>query len=51
LLGPALVGAAWLTASKLAHGQPPLGVEPIYPALLTGALVFALDRAWPRKKS
>jgi len=50
LVLPAIVGATWLTLGKLHGGGTPLGVEPIYPGLLTGAGVFGLDRVWPRAK-
>jgi SSS family solute:Na+ symporter len=45
LLGSASVGTAWLIAGKLHGGLYPLGIEPIYPGLLTSALVWTLDRA------
>lgn len=44
LLGSALVGTAWLVLGKLHGGIYPLGIEPIYPGLLTSGLVWALDR-------
>ena len=51
LLGSALVGCGWLLAGRLSGGTYPFGIEPIYPALLTSALVFALDRATRAKET
>jgi hypothetical protein len=51
LVMPALVGASWLVASKLHGGASPYGVEAIYPALVTSAIVFGLDRVWPGRAS
>jgi SSS family solute:Na+ symporter len=48
LVLPALVGGSWLAAAKLHGGASPYGVEPIYLGLLTSALVFGLNRVWPR---
>jgi SSS family solute:Na+ symporter len=44
LVGSALVGAACLLVGKTHGGHYPLGLEPIYPALLTSLIVFLLDR-------
>jgi len=54
LVVSALVGSACLLIGKTHGGHYPLGLEPIYPALLTSLLVFALDRMRPgrmRRKS
>jgi len=44
LVGSAGVGSACLLVGKTHGGAYPLGLEPIYPALLTSILVFGLDR-------
>jgi SSS family solute:Na+ symporter len=55
LVGASTTGAAWLTAGKLAAAATgatggaatpsyPLGLEPIYPALAAGLLVWVVDR-------
>jgi SSS family solute:Na+ symporter len=50
LVASAAVGAACLLVGKAHGGAYPLGLEPIYPALLTSLLVFALDRIRPRRE-
>jgi len=49
LVASALVGSACLLIGKTHAGAYPLGLEPIYPALLTSLFVLALDRM--RRKS
>jgi len=51
LLGSALVGSACLLIGKTHGGHYPLGLEPIYPALLTSLLVFVLDRLTRAKEA
>ena len=51
LVGSALVGSACLLIGKTHGGHYPLGLEPIYPALVTSILVFIADRGTRAKEA